>query len=257
MDLSVDLLLSILFVAIIVNSAVMVVFLVTARSRRRRRESAIERTLAASSVIPAPSARSAQPMSVDQAPPAVDARAAHDGTDAPDGRDVLTGLHDAAAFARIVALEESRVARYHRPATIVVLELEGLDRLGQTLGREAAERVVVAVGDTVRRLARDADRVARLAPGRFAVLLAETDEVAAINYVERARKACELWLEAGAIALRLGAGWAGTTGDPALAEAQRVAVERMYGELRRGARRGETDDAEPVASGAEPTRIAS
>ena len=47
MELSPDLLLSILFIAIIVNSALMVIFIVAARSRRRRRESAIDRTLAA------------------------------------------------------------------------------------------------------------------------------------------------------------------------------------------------------------------
>ena len=74
-------------------------------------------------------------------------------------------------------------------------------------------------------------------PGRFGVLLPETDEVAAINYVERVRRACELWLESGAIALSLAVGWAGTTGDPTLVEAQRLATERMYVELRRDTRR--------------------
>jgi len=34
-------------------------------------------------------------------------------------------------------------------------------------------------------------------------LLTETDEIAAINYVERIRRACDLWLESGAIAMRL------------------------------------------------------
>ena len=65
----------------------------------------------------------------------------------------------------------------------------------------------------------------------------ETDEIAAINYVERVRRACELWLESGAIALRLAAGWAGTAGDPTLLEAMRVATDRMYVELRREARK--------------------
>jgi hypothetical protein len=75
--------------------------------------------------------------------------------------------------------------------------------------------------------------VARLAPGRFGALLPETDEIAAINYVERVRRACELWLESGAIALSLAVGWAGTTGDPTLIQAQRLASERMFVELRR------------------------
>jgi diguanylate cyclase (GGDEF)-like protein len=257
MDLSPDLLLSILFIAIILNTALAVYLVANSRSRRHRREAAIERTLAASSVVPSAAPPVAAPM------PAVAATPDDDPAGAPVGRDALTGLLDAAAFARLVALEESRVARYHRPATVVVFELDGLDRLGETLGSEAADRVVAAVADSVRRLAREADRPARLAPGRFAVLLTETDEVAAINYVERVRRACELWLDAGAIALRLGAGWAGTSGDPSLTEAHRVAIERLYAELRRGAARGETgmaadvpsDEPSTLASG--PTRIAS
>ncbi len=102
---------------------------------------------------------------------------------------------------------------------------------------DAADRVVPALADTMRRLARDVDLVARLAPGRFGILLPETDEVAAINYVERVRRACELWLESGAIALSLAVGWAGTDGEPTLIEAQRLATERMYVELRRDARK--------------------
>ena len=41
----------------------------------------------------------------------------------------------------------------------------------------------------------------------------ETDEVLAINYVERVRHACDLWLESGAVSLRLAIGWASSTGD--------------------------------------------
>ncbi len=153
------------------------------------------------------------------------------------GVDALTGLLDHAAFARLIATEDVRVQRYHRPATVVIFELGGLDRLTERLGVEAADRVIPALADTMRRLAREVDFVARLAPGRFGVLLPETDEIAAINYVERVRRACELWLESGAIALNLAAGWAGSTGDPTLIEDQRLATDRMYVELRRDARK--------------------
>ena len=152
----------------------------------------------------------------------------------PDPRlDTLTGLIDPAAFSRLVAAEDLRIQRYGRPATVVIFELGGLDRLIDRLGADAADRVVAALADTMERLARDVDHVARLAPGRFGALLPETDEIAAINYVERVRRACELWLESGAIALSLAVGWAGTTGDPTLIEAHRLASERMYVELRR------------------------
>ncbi len=153
------------------------------------------------------------------------------------GTDALTGLLDQAGFTRLIAAEDLRIHRYHRPATVVIFELGGLDRLIDRLGADAADRVVPALADTMRRLARDVDLVARLAPGRFGILLPETDEVAAINYVERVRRACELWLESGAIALTLAVGWAGTDGEPTLIDAQRLATERMYVELRRDARK--------------------
>jgi hypothetical protein len=86
------------------------------------------------------------------------------------------------------------------------------------------------------RLARRADYVARLDRGRYAALLPETDEIAAINYVERIRRACDLWLESGAIAMRLAIGWASTTGDAGLSGAVRVATDRMRVELRPHAR---------------------
>jgi len=252
MDLDSDLLLSILFVGILANTALIVGLAVTGRLGGHRRpvpsaarQTAIEQTLARSyvdvttrSAWPEPTSAAAATVvdtDVDDAPEAATDPAASDGIDP------LTGLRDAASFARLVALEEPRVVRYHRPATIVVLELDGLDRLVDRLGPDAGDRVVPALADTIQRQARGADVVARLGTGRFGVLLPETDEVAAINYVERVRKASGLWLESGAMALRLAIGWAGTNGDTSLTDAHRVAVERMFGELRRAARREGVD----------------
>ena len=169
--------------------------------------------------------------------PPLELEADSEAVAASSGIDPLTGLLDQAAFTRLVAGEGLRVHRYHRSATVVIFELGGLDRLVERLGSEAADRVVAALADTMRRLARDVDHVGRLAPGRFGVLLPETDEIAAINYVERVRRACELWLESGAISLSLAVGWSGTDGDPTLAEALRLATERMYMELHRDARK--------------------
>ncbi len=161
--------------------------------------------------------------------------------DPPDMTDPLTGLPDQAAFAQQVATEDVRIQRYHRPATVVIFEVAGLDRFIERLGEASADRIIPALADTMRRLARDVDFVARLAPSRFGVLLPETDQIAAINYVERVRRACELWLESGAIALELAAGWAGTDGAPTLVETQRLATDRMYAELRRESRRATAD----------------
>ena len=157
--------------------------------------------------------------------------------DAEASSDALTGLLSASRWGRIVADEDARVRRYRRPATIVMIELDGLERLTARLGDAAGERLVPAVADTIRRLAREADFVARVSDGRFAVLLPETDEIQAINYVERVRRTCDLWLESGAVALKLAMGWASASGDDSLLDAGRIATERMYAEIHRNARR--------------------
>ena len=114
---------------------------------------------------------------------------------APPRTDALTGLLLPGEWNRIVADEAARINRYGRPATVVIMELDGLERLAGTLGQDAADRVLPALSDVLSRSARGADHLARLGPGRFAVLLPETGEVAAVNYVERVRTACELWLD--------------------------------------------------------------
>ena len=165
--------------------------------------------------------------------------------------DALTGLLLPVPFARIVADEDARIQRYRRPATIVMVEVEGLDRLVERLGDAAIERLVPAVADSIRRNAREADYVARLGSGRFGVLLPETDEVQAINYIERVRKSCDLWLESGAVSLRLAIGWASAT-ETSLADAQTLATDRMFAETRRSANRQDPDLGGGPTVGMEP-----
>lgn len=254
MEVTQDILLPVLLAAILANTVLLVLVVVAVRSShdgrsaRAGRQPVFQGLL--SSFVDDSSRSSWRPGDSLPTPRVVDRRDAEPESppvveaDATAGVDPLTGLMDQGAFLRLVLTEDVRVRRYPRPATVVVFELDGLDRLIERLGPDAADRIVPALADTIRRLARQPDQVARLSPSRFAVLLPETDEIAAINYVERVRRACELWLESGAIALRLAAGWASAAGDPSLAEAMRVATDRMYVELRREARRaaeGHTD----------------
>jgi diguanylate cyclase (GGDEF)-like protein len=170
--------------------------------------------------------------------------------------DPLTGLLLPGEWNRILVDEDARIHRYGRPATVVMVELDGLDRLIGVFGHDAADRVLLALSDAMRRHARSADHVARLGPGRFGILLPETGEVEAVNYVERAREVCELWLESGAMSLRLAIGWASLAPDANLADAVAVAQDRMFAELRRGAIRDAPEAphaAPPPPSGLEGT----
>jgi diguanylate cyclase (GGDEF)-like protein len=150
-----------------------------------------------------------------------------------DVLDPETGLDVAAAWARWLTEEDARTRRFHHPATIVLVELAGLDRLVDRVGQDAAERLIPPIAATMRRYGRETDHVARLGPTRFGALLTETDEVRAINYVERIRSACDVWLAAGAISLRLAIGWAEINPNRRAAIAATEAEQRLFAERQR------------------------
>lgn len=151
-------------------------------------------------------------------------------------RDPLTGLLLLREWNRLLVDEDARVSRYRHPATIVIIELDGFDRFSATLGAVAGERVLPALADALSRNARAADHLARLGPSRFGIMLTETGEVEAINYIERVRAACDMWLESGAIAMRLSIGWASPGPGSDLATAVLRAHERMFLEQRQNER---------------------
>jgi diguanylate cyclase (GGDEF)-like protein len=147
--------------------------------------------------------------------------------------DPTTGLDLGPAWSRWLSEEEARVQRFHRPATVVLVELSGLDRLADRLGDEAASRLIPPIATTLRKNTRATDHLARLGPTRFGALLTETDEIRAINFVERIRSACDVWLEAGAVMLRLSVGWAEISTDRPAEVAVPDAEGRLFEEHKR------------------------
>lgn len=232
-----------LLLTALVAANVILITLVVVRAWGRRRQEA--RFMATRTVMSSDALRpSAMPRSHE---PAVDAP---EPSGVMSRTDPLTGMLLPREWKLILADEGARVRRYGRPATVVLVELDGLDRMTSILGVDAADRILPAVADLISRHARGADHVARLGPGRFGILLPETNEVEAVNFVERIRQVCELWLESGAIAMRLAIGWASPTADASLGDAFDEAEQRMYVELRRGARRAAVVDppGAPVAT---------
>lgn len=170
--------------------------------------------------------------------------------------DPATGFDLRPAWARWLAEEEARVRRFHRPATIVLVELSGLERLADRLGDEAAARLIPPIALTLRKNARATDHLARLGPTRFGAILTETDEIRAINFIERVRSACDIWLEAGAVMLRLSVGWAEISADRPAEVAFPHAEGRLFEERQRTwamlARR--SDEPEVEAAVLQPAR---
>jgi diguanylate cyclase (GGDEF)-like protein len=146
--------------------------------------------------------------------------------------DPLTGTDGPHYWDRLLISETARVRRYKRPATIVLVEIAGLARLGRLWGPDVAERTLVSAARTLSQSIRTSDHIARIEPIRFAILLTETAEIAAINFVERARVSCERDLRVSSEVVGVAFGWASPpkTGD--LADAVAVATKRLDAEIK-------------------------
>jgi len=145
-------------------------------------------------------------------------------------------VDEAVDWERRVREESTRLSRYRRPVTVILVELDGYERLVNRMGSDAAGRLLPAIAETLARNGRATDHVARLGPSRFGVLMPETDEIQAINYAERIRAQCDRWLAAGAVSTRIALGWACPTPGSDLAAAIRIAEERLQGDRRRANR---------------------
>jgi diguanylate cyclase (GGDEF)-like protein len=150
----------------------------------------------------------------------------------PDGwTDLLTGADGPRFWDRIVLSEQARVSRYHRPVTVAFAEIVGLDRLAGQWGWDVAERALAACARRLGREIRSSDHIARLEQARFGILLTETTEIAAINFVERARASCERELGATGSAVSIGFGWASPPDKGDLSDAIDLALTRLTADL--------------------------
>jgi diguanylate cyclase (GGDEF)-like protein len=219
----------VLVVVLVANLAIMLA-VVIGGSRRRQAAPAGD-PVAAVSPAPGPGAPPSPPTQAASSDP-VDAPAIDDDALRALLVDRTTGLDSRLAWERILRDEDARQARYGRPVTVAILEIEGLERVVARLGPDAADRILVAVAGTIRANARTSDRAAALAPGRFGVLLPETDEVQAVNFVERVRNVCSLWLDASGASARALFGWASPGPGVDLRTARRLAEERLDRERR-------------------------
>ena len=146
--------------------------------------------------------------------------------------DPLTGTDGPHYWDRLIISETARVRRYKRPATIVLVEIAGLTRLGELWGKDVAERTLISAARTLSQSIRTSDHIARIEPIRFGILLTETTEIDAINFIERARVSCERDLRVASEVVGVAFGWASPPKGNDLADAFAVAQQRLAAELK-------------------------
>ncbi|HLS81681.1 MAG TPA: GGDEF domain-containing protein [Steroidobacter sp.] len=101
--------------------------------------------------------------------------------------DTLTGLLNLRAFEQTLQQVHRRSERYGRPYALLVVDVDNLAQVNETLGHEAGGEVLGAVAAAVARSIRRTDVAARLGGDELVVLLTESDRPTAEAIAQRIR----------------------------------------------------------------------
>jgi diguanylate cyclase (GGDEF)-like protein len=101
--------------------------------------------------------------------------------------DALTGLLNVRAFDEVLQMEHRRAERFGRHYTLLVVDVENLSQINETLGHDAGNQILIAVAAALDRSIRNSDAAARLGGDEFIVLLTEADAVTGATIGQRIR----------------------------------------------------------------------
>jgi diguanylate cyclase (GGDEF)-like protein len=162
---------------------------------------------------------------------------AFDGAYLEARRDALTGLANRLAWEEAVAGAQAASSETATPASVIVLDVDCLklanDSRGHEFGDEVLRRVAALVRDTVR----EHDLVARVGGDEIAILLGGADEPRCAEAVTRLRDAFASAPSLDGFPLSAALGSATATAGITLADAQRLADERLYADKSPSSRR--------------------
>ncbi|HKI67769.1 MAG TPA: EAL domain-containing protein, partial [Solirubrobacterales bacterium] len=101
--------------------------------------------------------------------------------------DSLTGLLDRRRFRGELDQYVSFSARYGGQGAVMIVDIDGLKAVNDTLGHQAGDNLIRQVAETLRERVRATDIVARLSGDEFAVLMPQTDTAGALALGEDLR----------------------------------------------------------------------
>jgi diguanylate cyclase (GGDEF)-like protein len=101
--------------------------------------------------------------------------------------DGLTGLYNRRAFQERLRQEVERANRYHRPLSLIMIDIDHFKTYNDTYGHLQGDDVLVAVAQVLKQLSRASDIVARYGGEEFALILPETNKSSAAALGKRLR----------------------------------------------------------------------
>ncbi len=102
--------------------------------------------------------------------------------------DTLTGLPNREAYNERIYQEVQRWQRYENPLTIAVIDIDFFKKINDNYGHQIGDKVLKIVAQTVSKLLREVDFMARFGGEEFVVLLPETDADNALSLLNRIRE---------------------------------------------------------------------
>ncbi|KPQ32076.1 MAG: GGDEF domain [Phormidesmis priestleyi Ana] len=122
---------------------------------------------------------------------AIEARRETERLEVEAQTDSMTGLFNRRAWDQLLAKEEARCRRYGHSSAVLIIDLDGLKHVNDTLGHKAGDEQIVRAATVLRYAVRDVDVVARLGGDEFAIMAVECDQVGAEAIAQRVRKDLE------------------------------------------------------------------
>ncbi|MBB3693439.1 diguanylate cyclase [Sphingomonas sp. BK580] len=105
--------------------------------------------------------------------------------------DHLTGALTRRGFVEQVELEIARFARYQRPSSLIILDLDHFKSINDEHGHDTGDQVLRHVAEVIKATIRPSDVLGRLGGEEFGVLLPEAGRDDAVTAAERIRRAIE------------------------------------------------------------------
>jgi diguanylate cyclase (GGDEF)-like protein/PAS domain S-box-containing protein len=105
--------------------------------------------------------------------------------------DSLTGMFNRGHFLELSKREVGRALRYHRPLSLMMIDIDHFKRINDNYGHDAGDRVLQTFALVGRDQIRDVDIFGRIGGEEFAILLPDTDFSSAGEVAERLRREVE------------------------------------------------------------------
>jgi len=105
--------------------------------------------------------------------------------------DALTGLNNRHAFMQRANELLKTAERYDQNCTLLMLDIDYFKQINDNHGHQMGDQVLASLGQLLTRELREVDIVGRLGGEEFAALLAQTDQIDALQVAERLRASVE------------------------------------------------------------------